>query len=105
MVGALQPVTPMVQHLMYEGSLTELLTEPAGEMCTEGKCDMDIAACSCDHHQGESDQLLDIDYYPVPLHMGEQPSPLGINQKTGLCCSGDEQTLALHYQTDLPPPR
>ena len=105
MVGALQPVTPMAHYLAFEGTLTELIAEPAGELCSERNCDMNAMTCSCEHHQGENEELLDIDYYPVPLHLGEQPVPDRFNQKTDLCCSGDEQTLALHYQTDLPPPR
>jgi hypothetical protein len=105
MIGALQPVTPMVQHLMFEGSLMEVLTDHEGDMCDVEVCDMDKKTCTCEHQNGEDDQLLDIDYYPVPLQMGEQPVTDGINQKTDLCSPGDEQTLSLHYQTDLPPPR
>jgi hypothetical protein len=90
---------------MFEGTLTEILTENPGEICPGGNCEMDVKDCTCEHHEGKKDQLLDIDYYPVPLHIGEQPAPVRFNQKTDLCCSGDEQTLALHYQTDLPPPR
>jgi hypothetical protein len=105
MIGALQPVTPMVQHLMFEGSLIEVLMDHEGDMCDVDACDMDKKTCTCEHHNAEDDQLLDIDYYPVPLQMGEQPVTDGINQEAGLCCPGDEQILSLHYQTDLPPPR
>lgn len=105
MIGALQPVTPMMQHLLFEGSLTEVLTEYAGDMCEIDTCDMKKKACACEHGNGENDELLNIDYYPLTLQMGEEPVPDGINRKTDLCCSGDEQTIALHYKTDLPPPR
>ena len=105
MIGALQPVTPMVQHLMLEGTLTEILTEAEGEICEGSHCDMGITVCTCEHQKADNDRLLDIDYYPLTLQMGEQPVPDRVNQKTCLCCSGDEQTIALHYQTDLPPPR
>lgn len=105
MVGALQPVTPMLQHLLFEGSLTEVMTAHTGDMCEMDTCEMKKMTCACEHGNAENDELLNIDYYPLTLQMGEQSIPDVFNKKTDLCCSGDEQTLALHYQTDLPPPR
>lgn len=105
MIGALQPVTPMLQHIMLEGSFTEVLAEHTDNMCESDTCHINKMTCTCEHGTEENDELLNFDYYPLTLQMGEQSIPDVLNKKTDLCCSGDEQTLSLHYQTDLPPPR
>ena len=105
LIGALQPVTPMLQHFLFEGSLTEVLTEQKGDMCESEPCHENKVRCACEHGNEENDELLNIDYYPLTLQMGEHSVPDVLNMETDLCCSGDEQTIALHYQADLPPPR
>lgn len=105
MIGAFQPVMPMMHHLMFEGSLTEILTEQTETACTGSGCSIEAETCPCEKQSADGGELLDMDFYPLPLQMGENPLPDGMYAQSDLFCPGDEQTRALHYKTDLPPPR
>lgn len=81
-VGALQPVTPMVEFYLNDSPLTTLMTgETDSEpMCTANCIALAIDQIDCKQNtdpQRDEVQLLDVEYYPIPLTMKSDP-PIGV---------------------------
>lgn len=105
MTGTLQPALPMLEFSVFKGSLIELLAERSESACSGMYCDLVTEECPCDTSESQSESLLDVDYYPVPLNIQDNPLPDAFSRQLDRCYQGDEQTVVLHYKTDLPPPR
>jgi hypothetical protein len=81
-VGALQPITPMVEFYLNDTPISYLLT---GESDSEPMCTADCTALTIDQtectplsdSQRDEAQMLDVEYYPIPLKMKSEP-PIGV---------------------------
>lgn len=103
-IGTIQPVMPMVEYAFNEGRLLELIQSINGESCTMATLQDISEECDCCDHS-DSDAMLNIDYYPIPLEV----TPLVVNHliyttQIALLIT-DENTITHHYSTPTPPPR
>lgn len=75
-VGIMQPVLPMIEYQLFEGSIMELLdSNPEG---SEASCTVahSLLVSDCSNCGSEADsKLLDTDYYPITLKIGTAPNP------------------------------
>ncbi|MEX0648830.1 MAG: hypothetical protein WEA56_12550 [Balneolaceae bacterium] len=67
MVGALQPVLPMIEYHLFEGSLISLFSDRGEAESTDEAMCIAVMTPSSDEYQGEDPGLLDMDYYPIPV--------------------------------------
>jgi hypothetical protein len=82
-VGALQPVTPMVElFFLTDTPLSAMVTgeSDAEPMCTANCIALTIDQIDCKQNtdpQRDEVPLLDVEYYPIPLTMKSDP-PIGV---------------------------
>lgn len=105
LVGALQPITPMLEHLFAEGDFVELIsmnevghkqncpTATNGKVCE--KCDIDES----------EQQILDMDFYPIPLKIVENTTINGLDIFSVSNGDIDEEVLINYKKRSSPPPR
>lgn len=103
-IGALQPVMPMAEYAFNEGRLLELIQSVGGEACTMTTLQEICEECDCCDHS-EDQELLNIDYYPIPLEVTPVTAK-HLSYKTQIAQFViDENTILQHYSTPKPPPR
>lgn len=105
LTGVIQPVLPMVEVVYTaEGNLASLLSSVDAEFCSLSCDTSDHDACEkCDYP--DSDTLLDIEFYPIPLQVAEYSGTQILYKSTGLYSGGDDKLILGYYSTIPPPPK
>jgi len=107
LVGMLRPVTPMVEHFLHESDVASIFTLfslNGDDIHTCSIADLlDDINCLCCEASG--DEMLDTDFYPVPIKYSADPVVGLLPLKKELLFSVDEQLLIMHPGTHSPPPR
>lgn len=104
LVGTLQPIMPMIEYQLFEGSLLELLDD---ETCQLQEFD-DIVQCLADDdcsNCGDDQQLLDIDFYPLALEITAIPDPSVFLLGARMYLPLFEQAAEPALLSQPPPPR
>ncbi|SMO47756.1 hypothetical protein [Fodinibius sediminis] len=107
LIGALQPVLPMIEYQLYEGSLIELITE---DFCEDGHSGTKICCtigqrCTTGDKENDQQDLLDVDYYPLALQISEIPSPMVFPHTWSLFPAKGKDVTNPTYLPNPPPPR
>ena len=107
LVGMLRPVTPMVEHYLHESdvaSIFHLFSTDGDDIHTCPLSDLlDDITCHCCESSG--DEMLDTDFYPVPIKLTADPVVGLLAYQQELLHAVDEQLLIMHPGTHSPPPR
>lgn len=103
-IGTLQPVMPMIEYAFNEGILLELIQPMDGETCTMNTLQKICEECDCCDHK-ENEELLNIDYYPIPLAVKPLIANNLVYETRIVLLMIDENTISYPYSTSAPPPR
>lgn len=108
LIGALQPITPMIEYHLYEGSLvdlissdlqTEMMDESEQSHCPTMSFDCPI----CDDN--DEQELLDTDYYPLAVDITTVPNMIAISQKARIYLPVADDVISPTFLPVPPPPR
>jgi len=106
--GTLQPALPMIEYMLNHHHLGSVLdvdySESEGPICAM-KCALTSIQKKCDMDHEEGDEMLDVDYYPIPLKISDTPA-IGIlpSQTERHIFTGDK-LLTNYILPNAPPPR
>ncbi|MDR8390756.1 hypothetical protein NC796_06390 [Aliifodinibius sp. S!AR15-10] len=106
LVGTLQPILPMIEYQLFEGSIIELLSSKADnseESCTMVRCLVDTDCLCCG--EDEDLQLLDTDYYPLALKITTIPEPHAFLSSSRLFLPVVNNATGPTFLPNPPPPR
>lgn len=103
--GVIQPVLPMVEYVFSEeGQIAALFVTGDEMICSVSIEKKNCDDCSlCDYQ--ESDSLLDIEFYPIPLQVAGFSGGHILYQSAELYSGGDDQLTDFYYSTIPPPPK
>lgn len=108
MSGIIQPVLPMLEYVLHHHALNQIISVDLSESKSPAcalKCALAQIQTECDMDHNEGDELLDMDYYPVPLKMKSSP-PIGIlDVQTEKFIQIGEKLLHHYILPNSPPPR
>jgi len=108
MAGTLQPALPMFEYMLNHHHLSNVLdvdySETDGAICAL-KCALTSIQKECDMDHNEGDQLLDVDYYPIPLKMSEAPAIGILSEQTERYVKTGDKVLTIYILPNAPPPR
>ena len=105
-IGIVQPILPMVEYQLYDGSVIKLLDEGP----CEGEHTGNMFCCAidkdCKDRNNQMDQsLLDIDYYPLAIQITTAPSPEIFPNSSSLHLSLINDASSPTFLPLSPPPR
>ena len=107
LTGVIQPVLPMAEYVFSEeGQIATLFSAGDVTICSmsHDNTKMNCDDCSlCDYP--DSDSLLDIEFYPIPLHVVGSTSEHILYQSAALYSGGDDRLMDFYYSTIPPPPK
>lgn len=76
LIGALQPIMPMIEFQLFKGSVVELLAHDFCHSIESCKMTYCLVNADCSSDQDDNNQqLLDTDFYPLALQITTIPSP------------------------------
>ncbi len=107
MIGAMQPVMPMIYFLIDGGELTHIVAPGFFEKpySSEGKyCTFDLGPFD-DFEENNSNKLLDTDYYPLPVNVDNTIYDTILNEKFAGHITLSQDALDLFLYSGTPPPR
>lgn len=108
LIGVFQPVMPMVEYHLLYGDIMESIFN--SKVNTNSLCDDEIYSedfsseeCNCNREMNR--QMLDLDYYPVPLVYSLAPGSaiLPIYSELFILLSEDEKIT--FSKCNVPPPK
>lgn len=69
LVGALQPILPMIEYQLYDGDIIKLVDSETGSTDTVCKTALSYVDDDCPDCRGDSEEkkLLDTNYYPLAV--------------------------------------
>lgn len=106
--GTLQPALPMLEYMLNHHHINEVLnveySEAEGTVCAL-KCTLTTIQTECDMDHSEGDELLDVEYYPVPLKMSDKPSMVFLTEQTERYIHIEDKLLSNYTLPNAPPPR
>jgi len=104
-VGTLQPILPMIEFQLQEGSIIELFgfgEDDTGTHCVEIIYTME----NCETQRSETDNnLLDVRYYPLALKITTVPDSHVFLSSTRLYSPSVNHVISLSSLPSPPPPR
>ena len=107
-VGTIQPVLPMVEYVLNHHNFSKVLqielSETEGLVCTL-QCALTTIQKDCDMDHNEGEQLLDVDYYPIPLKMSGSPAIGILTEHTERFIQMGENVITHYILPNAPPPR
>lgn len=105
LTGVIQPVLPMAEYVFSEdGQIATLLDTGNENICSISLDKENCDDCGlCDYP--ESDSLLDIEFYPIPLQVAGFSGEHILYQSAELYSGGDDQLTDFYYSTIPPPPK
>lgn len=105
LVGTLQPILPMVEYQLHEGSVIEFLV--GQEDSHQAICKAELnTVCECDAQQENDDQnLLNGDYYPIAVQIATIPEPLEFPHELTLYLPEIHDISSPFFLPIPPPPR
>lgn len=106
--GTLQPALPMVEYMINHNHFSSVLnvdfSESEGALCAL-KCAVTSIQNECDmDHEGD-EELLDVDYYPIPLKMSDSPTIGILSEQTERYLRTGDELLTIYMLPNAPPPR
>lgn len=103
--GVLQPVLPMAEYILSEeGEIATLFSTGGEKICLTSHEKNDCDNCSlCDYP--DSDSLLDIEFYPIPLQVAGSAGEHILYQSNAHYSGGDDGLPEFYYSTIPPPPK
>lgn len=105
LVGTLQPILPMIEYQLHEGSVIEFLIGQEANHKTICKVALK-AECGCDAQQTDDNQkLLNGDYYPIALQIAAIPEPVEFPHKLTLYLPEVQDINSPFFLPIPPPPR
>jgi len=102
LTGTIQPVMPMIEYYLSHENLAEIFVFGDSD---EEDCILGIIQNNCDTDDQESKQLLDLDYYPIPLQIQSLYIDRGLHLLTESFRPANEKIRLLFYYPNSPPPR
>lgn len=106
--GTLQPALPMMEYMLNHHHLSSILdvdySETEGTICAV-KCALTSFQKECDMDHSEGDELLDVEYYPVPLKISDNPSMGFLTVQTERYFQICDKLLTNYMLPNAPPPR
>ena len=106
--GTLQPALPMMEYMLKHHDLSSVLdvdySETEGTVCAL-KCALTSIQKECDMNHKDGDELLNVDYYPVPLKISDNPSMGFLTEQTGAYFHVGDKLLTNYILPNAPPPR
>ncbi|MGM0745953.1 MAG: hypothetical protein ACQETF_11650 [Bacteroidota bacterium] len=106
--GTLQPALPMMEYMLNHHHLSSVMdvdySETEGTICAL-KCALTSIQKECDMDHDEGDKLLDVEYYPVPLKMSDNPSMDFLAEQTERYIHIEDKLLTNYILPNAPPPR
>src|SRR6056297_453720 len=106
--GTLQPALPMIEYKLNHHHLSSILdvdySETDGTICAL-KCALTSIQKECDMDHSEGDKLLNVDYYPVPLKMSDNPSMGFLTEQTERYIHIGDKLITTYILPNAPPPR
>jgi len=108
LVGTLQPITPMIEYQLYEGSLVDLINSDLQTEMMDGSeeshCPTKSFDCPiCD--DSDDQELLDTDYYPLAVDITTVPDMIAISQKARIYLPVANDVISPTFLPVPPPPR
>lgn len=106
LVGALQPILPMVEYQLFEGHIIELLADEAHnkhECCQMVHCLADRECPDCEGWENKA-QLLDIDFYPIALEISAISNSIMFPVSARLYVSPTQKVIGPAFLPIPPPP-
>jgi len=108
LVGTLQPITPMIEYQLYEGSLVDLINSDLQTEMMDGSeeshCPTKSFDCPiCDDRDDQ--ELLDTDYYPLAVDITTVPDMIAISQKARIYLPVADDVISPTFLPVPPPPR
>lgn len=104
LVGAFQPILPMIEFQLHHGSIASLMdVEAAGEVS-----DMPTLSEETETDDGAKRQersLLDDDFYPIAVQIATVPEPFHFPNKVKLYLPVIRNVTGPAYLPNPPPPR
>lgn len=108
LTGVLQPVMPMIEFHLFQGDLLELFLEEnthPEEDCDQICCSI-VDMSNCQNQKNESSpDLLDGDYYPVPIQLPGNDDRVNLLKQSGLYTTINENYTGQYHCPAPPPPR
>lgn len=105
LIGALQPVLPMIEYQLFRGSIIELL----GEVPCEGEQPVKVLSIvqgkSCTSKNNPNQELLDTDYYPLAVQIMPVPSPSVFLSRSEFHPPQIQKIANPSYLPNSPPPQ
>ena len=106
--GTLQPALPMMEYMLKHHDLSSVLdvdySETESTFCAL-KCALTSIQQECDTDHIHGDELLDMDYYPVPLKISDNPSMGILSVRLGKYYHIGDRLLTNYILPNAPPPR
>lgn len=100
--GTMQPVMPMIEYYLNQENLAEIFTFGNSD---KEDCILVISQKNCDTEGQEKKQLLDLDFYPIPLQIQSLHIDRGLHIVTEGFRVTNEKIRLLFYYPNSPPPR
>ena len=105
-VGIMQPVLPMMEYQLFEGSILELLDSESGDSEAACKIVHYLMITDCSNCGSDIDQkLLDTDYYPITLKIVAIPDPHAFLSGSIFYLPLIEDLAGPTFLPNSPPPR
>ncbi len=108
LIGVFQPVMPMVEYHLFYGDITESIFNSrvnTDTMCNEEICTEDFCIETCDCNNKMNREMLDLDYYPVPLVYSLSPDSAILPIHSELYIHLSEDEMIIFAQLNAPPPK
>lgn len=103
LLGALQPVMPMIEYQLYNGNVIEFFGSEDGESCDRL---LKLLNDDCQNQQDDAQQsLLDDDYYPLALQTTAAPKAIVILTKGKLETFISDHLRTRPFSINPPPPK
>lgn len=108
LVGALQPIMPMIEYQLYEESLVDLINS---DLRTEMMDDSEQSNCTttsfdcpiCDDN--DEQELLDTDYYPLAVDIAQIPELVAMLQNARVYLPVAKNVVSPTFLPVPPPPK
>ncbi|HLR24649.1 MAG TPA: hypothetical protein VK112_02195 [Fodinibius sp.] len=106
LVGTLQPILPMIEYQMHEGSVLEFFSHDKGLSGVVNTIDCFVAQNSASDHDAEHDKsLLNDNYYPLGIDTAMAAPIVVFPRIDWLYPPVDQNTEGPSFFPSPPPPR